>query len=136
MHRRIQVAVLLGCVVAAYSGCSATQTSTRTVTIGTFNIEWLGDGIEPEQKPRAEEDYAAIAQLIAQSNADVLAVQKSKTIARCGGFCAICLDGVACSVMEDIGRTLACSTAPPSNAHRWVITIHLQSIQNAIERGL
>lgn len=76
MHRLVYGAVLISCFAVFSLGCSATQPSTRTVTIGTFNIEWLGDGIEPEQKPRAEEDYAAIAQLIAQSAADVLAVQE------------------------------------------------------------
>lgn len=76
MHRYAHCAIVIGCLAAVCSGCSATQATTRTVTIGTFNIEWLGDGIEPEQKPRAEEDYAAIAQLITLSGVDILAVQE------------------------------------------------------------
>lgn len=45
------------------------------VTIGTFNIEWLGDG-KDDQKPRTQDDYKAIAELIKEIEPDVLGVQE------------------------------------------------------------
>ncbi len=45
------------------------------VTIGTFNIEWLGDG-KDDNKPRSEEDYKAIAELIKEVNPDILGLQE------------------------------------------------------------
>lgn len=61
---------------AALIGCATKSVPTGTVAIGTFNIEWLGDGVEPEQKPRQDGDYAAIAQLIRESGVEVLAVEE------------------------------------------------------------
>lgn len=64
-------------LVCLLDGCATSiRTPTSTVAIGTFNIEWLGDGIEPEQKPRDEADYAAIAHIIKESGVNVLAVQE------------------------------------------------------------
>lgn len=45
------------------------------ITVGTFNIEWLGDGIS-DQKPRTEDEYAAIANVIKEMNLDILALQE------------------------------------------------------------
>lgn len=45
------------------------------VTIGTFNIEWLGDGTN-DNKPRNEEGYKAIAELINEIEPDVLGLQE------------------------------------------------------------
>ena len=42
----------------------------KTATIGTFNIEWLG------QKVRSEDDYKQIAQVIKDSGASVLGVEE------------------------------------------------------------
>ncbi len=42
----------------------------KTATVGTFNIEWLG------QKQRTEEDYKQIAQVIKDSGASVLGVEE------------------------------------------------------------
>lgn len=42
----------------------------KTATIGTFNIEWLG------QKARSDEDYKQIAQVIKDSGASVLGVEE------------------------------------------------------------
>lgn len=63
-------------VSLALLSCATSHQPPPTVSIGTFNIEWLGDGIEPEQKPRTDADYAAIAQLISESGAEVVAVQE------------------------------------------------------------
>ncbi len=46
-----------------------------TVAVGTFNIEWLGDGVD-DQKPRTDPDYLLIADVIARMNVDVLGVQE------------------------------------------------------------
>lgn len=45
------------------------------ITVGTFNIEWLGDGID-DQKLRTEEEYTAIARVIKEMNLDILALQE------------------------------------------------------------
>jgi len=59
----------LGDLIKANLGMK-TKTAGMTATIGTFNIEWLG------QKKRSEEDYKAIAQVIKDSGAEVLGIQE------------------------------------------------------------
>jgi len=51
------------------------QFSKKELTIGTFNIEWLGDGYN-DRKPREEEDYRRIADVINDSGADILGLQE------------------------------------------------------------
>jgi endonuclease/exonuclease/phosphatase family metal-dependent hydrolase len=59
-----------------FVGCqSARVQDPNTATIGTFNIEWLGDG-KDDQKPRTEEEYRRIADVIDRTQADVLGVQE------------------------------------------------------------
>jgi len=62
------VALLLGCQ-------SARVADPSQVTIGTFNIEWLGDG-QDDLKPRTEDEYRRIADVIERTGADVLGVQE------------------------------------------------------------
>lgn len=50
------------------------------VVVGTFNIEWLGDGLE-DMKPRSEDDCRRIADVINRSGADVLGVQEIENAA-------------------------------------------------------
>ncbi|MFP4529327.1 MAG: endonuclease/exonuclease/phosphatase family protein [Candidatus Kapaibacterium sp.] len=45
------------------------------VIIGTFNIQWLGDGVR-DRKDRTSEDYKLIAETITESGADILALQE------------------------------------------------------------
>lgn len=45
------------------------------VHIGTFNIAWLGDGVKDRVRRRVE-DYARIAELIRDSDAEILALQE------------------------------------------------------------
>ncbi len=47
----------------------------NTLTIGTFNISWLGDGIDDEI-PRNEADYERIAGIIKNLNPDIMALQE------------------------------------------------------------
>lgn len=45
------------------------------ITIGTFNIEWLGDGIN-DRLERTEQDYKNIAKIIEDSQCDIIGVQE------------------------------------------------------------
>ena len=57
-------------------GCQTARMSDPDhVTIGTFNIEWLGDGVD-DQKPRSEDEYRRIADVVNRTGADVLGVQE------------------------------------------------------------
>jgi endonuclease/exonuclease/phosphatase family metal-dependent hydrolase len=49
--------------------------SNPNVTIGTFNIKWLGDGKNDRFK-RTEQDYQKIAEVILSTGADILALQE------------------------------------------------------------
>jgi len=50
-----------------------------SLLIGTFNIEWLGDGID-DKNPRNEEDYKNIALVIEDSGAELLALQEVENL--------------------------------------------------------
>jgi len=50
-----------------------------TLLIGTFNIEWLGDGID-DNNPRTEEDYKNIAFVIEDTGAEILALQEVENV--------------------------------------------------------
>lgn len=49
------------------------------IVVGTFNIEWLGDGIN-DRLERREEDYRNIAKIIELSKVEVLGVQEVENI--------------------------------------------------------
>ncbi|MDC1067742.1 hypothetical protein OAQ99_01135 [Candidatus Kapabacteria bacterium] len=49
--------------------------SNQSITIGTFNIQWLGDGINDKVK-RSEGDYQRIAQSIEDTGAEIIALQE------------------------------------------------------------
>ena len=46
-----------------------------TVTVGTFNIEWLGDGAS-DTKPRTDQECLLVADVIARTGVDVLGIQE------------------------------------------------------------
>ncbi len=46
-----------------------------SVTIGTFNIEWLGDAVD-DRVPRSVKDYELIAEFIQRSGADIMGLQE------------------------------------------------------------
>lgn len=56
------------------------ESDPTTITIGTFNIAWLGDGIE-DRIPRSKKDYSIIAKQIGSSGADILAIQEIENTA-------------------------------------------------------
>lgn len=70
--RLIAGAWLYTLVVACQTPQGAPDT---TVTIGTFNIEWLGDGAS-DTKPRTDQECLLIADVISRTGADVLGVQE------------------------------------------------------------
>ena len=47
----------------------------QTVTVGTFNMEWLGDG-NNDQKKRTERDYERLAEVIENIKADIIGLQE------------------------------------------------------------
>lgn len=49
--------------------------SQKELTFGTFNIAWLGDGID-DKTPRQPQDYANIKELISSLEVDILALQE------------------------------------------------------------
>ena len=95
------VAVLvLACAMAAFSGCSTSQgNSDTTLTVATFNLEWLGDG-DGDLKARTDKDYLSIADIIVKTEADVLGVQEiendaalNKVLRYLQGYKGFVLDG-------------------------------------------
>jgi len=68
--------VIIGC-----SRCSEDKTTPeknvndKEIVVGTFNIEWLGDGIN-DRIDRTEQDYKNIAKIIEESGCDIVGVQE------------------------------------------------------------
>lgn len=61
-----------------FFACSKTPTLDvidSEIVIGTFNIQWLGDGIK-DNVERTDADYKRIAELIIETKADVLGIQE------------------------------------------------------------
>jgi endonuclease/exonuclease/phosphatase family metal-dependent hydrolase len=74
MKNALVVAGVVACmfVVACQTPQGAPDT---TVTIGTFNIEWLGDGAS-DMKPRTDSECLLVADVIARTGVDVMGVQE------------------------------------------------------------
>ncbi len=61
---------------ALLSGCNELKEgSSEFITVGTFNIQWLGDGHD-DNVSRSDGDYAEIADIISSSGMDIIAVQE------------------------------------------------------------
>ncbi|MCX6141275.1 MAG: hypothetical protein NTX15_10700 [Candidatus Kapabacteria bacterium] len=66
------------CVLSllALTSCQSPQGAPdTTVNIGTFNVEWLGDGLD-DKKPRTDQECLLIADVISRSGVDVLGLQE------------------------------------------------------------
>lgn len=75
------ILLIVTCGFSAVSGCAKNLgTPPEKVTIGTFNIGWLGDGIE-DKIPRTDEDFKRIAAVITEANPDVMGLQEIKNSA-------------------------------------------------------
>lgn len=73
---QIRMAILVACASFLLQGCGSSHYTSETAAIvGTFNIEWLGDG-EGDNMPRSDAEYLLIADIIAKTGADVLAVEE------------------------------------------------------------
>lgn len=67
---------VLACGPSHSQGSGGRHPRQRTVlTIGTFNIEWLGDG-QNDRNPRTEEELQKLAAVIRESGADLLGVEE------------------------------------------------------------
>ncbi len=81
----MRIGLLLYCLLlwlAIAAGCRPAQQPSgekqaeqQLLTLGTFNVEWLGDGIN-DRKPRTEEELRRLAEVIRQSGADILGLQE------------------------------------------------------------
>lgn len=83
MMGRLQRAacVLLAPLAMALTACHSSRLAyPDQVTVGTFNIEWLGDGVE-DMKSRTDDDYRRVADVIDRSQADVLGLQEIENTA-------------------------------------------------------
>jgi len=68
--------VLLAPLALALTGCHSSRVAyPDQVTVGTFNIEWLGDGVE-DMKSRTDDDYRRVADVIDRTGADVIGLQE------------------------------------------------------------
>ncbi|MCX7879953.1 MAG: endonuclease/exonuclease/phosphatase family protein [Ignavibacteria bacterium] len=47
----------------------------KEIVVGTFNIEWLGDGVN-DRIDRTEEDYKTIAEIIKEADCDIVGLQE------------------------------------------------------------
>jgi endonuclease/exonuclease/phosphatase family metal-dependent hydrolase len=61
-------------------GSAERSTPADVLVVGTFNMEWLGDGVD-DRKPRSNEDYQRIARTIEAMHADVIGVQEVENMA-------------------------------------------------------
>lgn len=71
------IALLWGCGKKTEERLSEEQA--KEITVGTFNIEWLGDGIN-DRIDRSEQDYKNIAEVIKQSGVDLIGVEEVENI--------------------------------------------------------
>lgn len=79
MINTIAVLLLLFCWIPVASGCTKKDAghSPNIVRLGTFNIAWLGDGVD-DKITRTEDDFKRIASVIEQTDADVLGLEEIK----------------------------------------------------------
>ncbi len=82
MKTKIIILVFLSLFLTSCDKCSTdhkqkttSATSKTEIIIGTFNIEWLGDGIN-DRIERTESDYKNIAKIIEESQCDIVGVQE------------------------------------------------------------
>lgn len=71
--RRVLLLVVTSFFVISCSRVSFDKT--QTVVVGTFNIEWLGDGND-DRIVRNDRDYKRLAEIIENTGADVLGLQE------------------------------------------------------------
>lgn len=76
MKTLLVLSIAFASFVALLPGCSTSQgNNDTTLTVATFNMEWLGDG-DADQKVRSDKDYLSIADIVVKTEADVIGVQE------------------------------------------------------------
>ncbi len=79
MKRGIHLLLILLIFSISLSSCLSNTkqkfSDDTAVKIGTFNIEWLGDGIR-DTKPRTEEEYKYVAEAIASTGFEIIGLQE------------------------------------------------------------
>lgn len=74
MHRSFIITLLV--LSALGFSCMQAHDNDSVLTIGTFNMEWLGDGDSLDVKKRTEQDYKNMAMVIEQTDADILGIEE------------------------------------------------------------
>jgi endonuclease/exonuclease/phosphatase family metal-dependent hydrolase len=74
----------------------------NTITIATFNAEWLGDGSD-DTKPRTAVDYEKLARIISITDADIIALQEVENEKALEKLCTY-LEGYSYYVSETGGK--------------------------------
>ncbi|GBD06969.1 hypothetical protein HRbin21_00778 [bacterium HR21] len=72
---RFSCLVFFGLAVTACQPVRQQSQPLSVLTLGTFNIEWLGDGLR-DRNPRTEEELQQLAELIRQTGVDILGLQE------------------------------------------------------------
>ena len=83
--------------------CSSNNSSKRenTITVASFNIEWLGDGTD-DRMPRTEGEYKRLAKIISGTGADIIACEEIENTAALERVVKY-LDDYSCYVEEGSG---------------------------------
>jgi len=78
MKKTIIISLILSSLLSFSCSSKKTyksDTDKASVCIGTFNLEWLGDGIN-DKKPRTKADYEKYAEIIAESGMELVGIQE------------------------------------------------------------
>lgn len=80
--RKISILCLALAGVLMFSGCSRKDVleGRENIVVGTFNIAWLGDGVH-DQIDRVPDDYRRIADVIRETNVDVMGLEEIENAA-------------------------------------------------------
>ncbi len=75
----LTILIFSTCFSSCLSNPKQNFSDSTVVKIGTFNIEWLGDGIK-DTKPRTEEEYKFVAEAIASTGFEIFGLQEIENI--------------------------------------------------------
>lgn len=62
--------------ILSYSCTTIEKQTPARITLGTFNMEWFGDNSSDDHKSRTDADDALLAEVLRDTDADILAVQE------------------------------------------------------------
>jgi endonuclease/exonuclease/phosphatase family metal-dependent hydrolase len=90
--KRVAICFIICLLVSAQACDMMRDEENDVVTIGSFNIEWLGDNTPDDRKPRTVDDLALCAEIVRETNADILAVQEVENEEALERLCAFLPD--------------------------------------------